>query len=74
LIDVIKNERKPACNGRFCEIAAVTPQTILCKIARLSPAASEVEAATSQSRWDVVGNRRTACAEIDELSETNLDR
>ena len=32
-----------AYNGRFCEMAAVTPQTILCVIARLSPAASVVK-------------------------------
>jgi len=49
----------PADNGRFCEMAAVTPQTILWEIERLSPAASVVEAATSQSRWDVGRKRRT---------------
>jgi len=38
-------------------MAAVPPQTILCEIARLSPAGSVVEAATSQSRWDVSGKR-----------------
>ena len=53
---MIKNT---APNGRFCEMAAVTPQTILCEIARLSPAASLVEAATSQSRWVVSSNRKT---------------
>ena len=42
-----------ADNGRFCEMAAVTPKTILWEIERLSPAGSVVEAATSQSRWDV---------------------
>jgi len=46
-------EKKPAHNGRFCEMAAVTPQTILCEFERLSPAGTVVEAATSQSRWDV---------------------
>ena len=49
-----------AYNMRFCEMAAVTPQTILCEIERLSPAASVVEAATSQSRWDVSGHCGTA--------------
>ena len=51
-----------AANGRFCKMAAVTPQTILYKFARYYPAASVVEAATSQSRWDVirhVGHART---------------
>ena len=48
----IDESRTP--NGRFCEMAAVTPQTILCEIGRLSPAASFVEAATSQSRWDAI--------------------
>jgi hypothetical protein len=38
-------------------MAAVTPQTILCGIERLSPAGTFVEAATSPSRWDVRGNR-----------------
>ncbi|MCL1867599.1 MAG: hypothetical protein FWF72_01435 [Paludibacter sp.] len=42
-------------NGRFGTMAAVIPQTILCEIARYSPAASSVEAATAPSRWDVVG-------------------
>jgi len=46
----------PACNGRFGAMAAVTPQTILCKLERYYPAASSVEAATAPSRWDVVCN------------------
>ena len=46
----------PAYNERFCEMAAVTPQTILCEIERLSPAGSVVEAATSQSRQNVACN------------------
>jgi len=25
-------DKKPAYNGRFCEMAAVTPQTILCEL------------------------------------------
>jgi hypothetical protein len=45
---------------RFCEMAAVTPQKRQCKFASAYPAASLVEAATSQSRWDVSGKRRTA--------------
>ena len=48
----------PASNGRFGAMAAVSPQTILCEIARYYPAGSSVEAATAPSRWDVVGNRR----------------
>ena len=50
----------PACNERFCEMAAVTPQTILREIERLSPAGTFVEAATSQSRQNVVRKRGTA--------------
>ena len=30
-------------NGRFCEMAAVPPQTILCEIERLSPAGNLVK-------------------------------
>ena len=45
-----------AYNGRFGTMAAVIPQTILCKLERYSPAASSVEAATAPSRWDVIGN------------------
>ena len=58
----IKNAKKdwhketPAANGRFCKMAAVTPQTILYKFARYYPTASVVKAATSQSRWDVSGH------------------
>ena len=37
-------------------MAAVFPQTIMCKIQRLYPAGSSVEAATAPSRWDVSGN------------------
>jgi len=48
----------PAHNERFCEMAAVTPQTILWGIESLSPAGTFVEAATSQSRWDVICKRR----------------
>ena len=33
----------PAHNGRFCEMAAVTPQTILCEIERYYPAGSSVK-------------------------------
>ena len=43
---------------RFCEMAAVTPQTILWEFQRYYPAGSLVEAATSQSRWDVKCKRR----------------
>ena len=44
----------PAVNGRFCKMAAVAPQKRQCELAREYPAASAVEAATSQSRWDDV--------------------
>jgi len=47
------NEKTLAGNGRFCEMAAVTPQKRQCEIGNYYPAASVVEAATSQSRWDV---------------------
>jgi hypothetical protein len=53
-------ERSTASNGRFHASGAVTPQTILWKFARYYPAASLVEAATSQSRWDVARKRATA--------------
>ena len=36
-------KRKTAANGRFCEMAAVTTQTILWEIERLSPAATLVK-------------------------------
>jgi len=35
--------KMPAANWRFGAMAAVTPQTILCEIARLSPAGSSVK-------------------------------
>jgi hypothetical protein len=40
-----------AYNGRFCEMAAVSPQTGKYLIASSYPVANSVEAATSQSRW-----------------------
>ena len=46
----------PADNGRFCEMAAVTPQTILCRIEHLSPAGTFVEAATSPSRHPLLAS------------------
>ena len=49
-----------ADNGRFCEMATVIPQTILYRFELLSPAGSLVEAATSQSRWDVIRHVGTA--------------
>jgi len=33
----------PSPNGRFCKMAAVTPQTILCEIARYYPAGTFVK-------------------------------
>ena len=50
----------PTYNVRFCESGAVTPQTILYRFERLSPAASVVEAPPSQSRQHVNCKRRTA--------------
>lgn len=44
-----------AYNERFCVIAAVAPQIIQCKLASYYPAASSVEAATTQSRHHVMG-------------------
>ena len=54
-----KTKERPH-NERFCEMAEVIPQTILYRFERLSPAGKVVEAATSQSRWDVIGNAGTA--------------
>jgi hypothetical protein len=45
-----------ATNERFCVIAAVTPQKRQCEFASYYPAASSVEAATTQSRHHVSGN------------------
>ena len=42
----------PACNGRFCEMAAVPPQTILCEFARYYPAASVVEVGAANRATD----------------------
>ena len=53
IVGKYRGKAATAFNGRLCEMAAVPPQTILCEIARLSPAGSVVEAATSQSRWSL---------------------
>ena len=45
-------------NERFCVIAAVSPQIMQCKLASCYPAASSVEAATTQSRHHDVRNAR----------------
>ena len=47
-----------AANGRFGVMAAVAPRKVQCKFAREYPAGSLVGAATSPSRWAVVGNVR----------------
>jgi len=52
--------KTPAPNERFCVIAAVLPQIMQWELASYYPAASSVEAATSQSRLDVMCKRRTA--------------
>ena len=49
----MNQNKMPAPNGRFGAMATVSPQTILCEIARYYPAGSSVEAATAPSRWDV---------------------
>ena len=54
-------EGKTASNERFCVIAAVSPQIMQCKLASYYPAASSVEAATTQSRRHVSGKRRRRC-------------
>jgi hypothetical protein len=54
----------PAPNERFGAMSALAPQTILCKLARYSPAASSVEAATTQSRRNVIGNGRDTAARL----------
>jgi hypothetical protein len=59
-----------ASNGRFCEMAAVTPQTILYKFARYYPEGTLVEAATSQSRWDELYYEE----QWEELQQSNLSR
>ena len=55
-IKELENGKGTAYNERFGTMAAVSPQTILCEIARYYPAGSSVEAATAPSRWDVVSN------------------
>jgi hypothetical protein len=47
-------------NERFCVIAAVSPQIMQCKLASYYPAASSVEAATTQSSHPVNCKRLTA--------------
>jgi len=48
--------KMPAHNGRFGATAAVASQKRQCKFETLYPAGSFVEAATTPSRWDVIGN------------------
>jgi len=57
-LSIEKKERMPAYNGRFYEMAAVTPLTILYKFEHYYPAASVVETATTPSRHHVRRQRR----------------
>ena len=59
MVNSTHKERMPADNGRFGVMAAVAPQKRQCKFEREYPAGSLVEAATTPSRWDVIGNRWT---------------
>ena len=59
-MEKLSGHKSPSANVRFGASGAVTPQTILYRFERLSPAGTFVEAATSQSRWDVVRKRSTA--------------
>ena len=52
------NRQTPSFNGRFCEMAAVTPQTILCEIARLSPAGSSVKPPPRKAAGTLGASRR----------------
>ena len=52
--------KMPADNGRFGVMAALAPQKRQCEFETLYPAGSSVEAATTPSRWDVIGKSRTA--------------
>jgi hypothetical protein len=47
---IVRKQKWAVANGRFCEMTAVTPQIGTCLITSFYPAASSVEAATSQSR------------------------
>ena len=47
--------KKTASNGRFGVMAAVAPQKVQYELAREYPAGSVVGAATTPSRWDVMG-------------------
>ena len=53
---------KTASNERFRKMAAITPQTILCKFSRYYPAGTLVNAATSRSRRDVSREQICVCA------------
>jgi len=59
MINTDKATKMPACNERFCVIAAVSPQIMQCKLASYYTAGSSVEAATTQSRHHVIGKRGT---------------
>jgi hypothetical protein len=66
--NLLSGQNALTANERFGAMAALTPQTILCKIERYYPAASSVEAATAPSRRDVVRKRGRQCSrtKIDE--------
>ena len=51
-----RKTNKPAPNGRFGAMAAVTPQKMQYEFGSYYPAGSSVEAATAPSRLDVAGN------------------
>ena len=50
---VVNGQNALTANGRFCEMAAVSPQKGQWGLGSSYPAASSVEAATSQSRHHV---------------------
>jgi hypothetical protein len=62
IVNKVNRKRRNArtANERFCVIAAVSPQTVQCKLASYYPAGSSVEAATTQSRHYVSRHFGTA--------------
>jgi hypothetical protein len=56
LINKLKNINRATPNEHITKMAALPPQTILCRIERLSPAGTFVEAATAPICQNVRGN------------------
>ena len=69
LSEKIIKTKMPALNGRFCEMAAVTPQKRQCEIGSYYPAGSSVKPPPRKAAGTLYASRRERCENISQTAE-----